>query len=444
MEKNVKQEREVVYVTTAKLFVLSTMVSTALLLSACGNKEETSAEKKEEKPKSEEAAASAPEENKEAEAPAEETPEEAPAEEAEPEVKDGEMLNTYIEEDTGGKAEVLYTNPDPGYEAEGNGFKVTFDGYQIVKVTDADQNTSIRFDDSPTGYVITAQVTVDNQSGKPVFYGGSANIRLQDEFTFVSSSLSNFIKDGEGLRPKGFKPGESGTMNKYEDGEKASGFVTFAMSPAEFEMMNSVKPKFVIESSASPSEDYNGASTFMEEKIFEFTYSDDQAAASEKDVKFYPDLMTVNNLADKEMIFEKTGINKTEKVGDAEITIEGVQYTNVKPTAGNEEQFGEEPLVALTVKMKVKNNSDQTIQLNNLSSKVTIDEDRGYSLNNPFAEPDDPQEAKPGEEKEKYSVFLFRADEFELYKKFDMEVGPFFGGKEYLFNEKTATFSLPR
>ncbi|WP_274856561.1 hypothetical protein [Bacillus methanolicus] len=36
-------------------------------------------------------------------------------------------------------------------------------------------------------------------------------------------------------------------------------------------------------------------------------------------------------------------------------------------------------------------------------------------------------------------------DEFEIFKKFDLEFGPFYGtdGKE-LFKGKTVTFSLPR
>ncbi|MFP3340042.1 DUF5068 domain-containing protein, partial [Micrococcus sp. SIMBA_131] len=54
---------------------------------------------------------------------------------------EGEALNPYIEGETGGKSEILYTNDNTGFESDENGFKVTVDKYQIAKVTDMDQST---------------------------------------------------------------------------------------------------------------------------------------------------------------------------------------------------------------------------------------------------------------------------------------------------------------
>ncbi|MFP3360762.1 DUF5068 domain-containing protein, partial [Planococcus sp. SIMBA_143] len=86
---------------------------------------------------------------------------------------------------------------------------------------------------------------------------------------------------------------------------------------------------------------------------------------------FYPDSMTTDNIADKKMIFEKNDINKTEKIENAvAITLDGVQYAEVIPTAGNEARFGEDEMVALTVKTTVKNNTDTELNLFNPSAKV--------------------------------------------------------------------------
>ena len=422
-----------------KSWILSSILLSALLLGACGNSEKASEDKKtkeEEKPKMEETASDTEKDV---------SKEEKDKTEVEENGSEGEALNPYIEGETGGKSEILYTNDNPGFESDENGFKVTVDKYQIAKVTDMDQSSANRFDGSTSGYIITALMTVDNQSGKPVYFNGTTNIRLQDELTYVPSNTRDFIEEGKGLRPKTYEAGLDGNTNMYEDGEKTSGLITYKMTEDQYNMMTGVKPKFVMESSASQSKDFKGSGEFMPEKIFDFTYSGEQAEASASAPQFYPDSMTTDNIADKKMIFEKNDINKTEKIEDAvDITLDGVQYAEVIPTAGNEARFGEDEMVALTVKTTIKNNTDKELNLFNLSSKVTIDEDRGYTRNNGFAEPSEPKKVKAGEEAERYFVFLFRKDEFQLFKQFDMEIGPFFGEKEYLFGEKTVNFELPR
>ena len=148
------------------------------------------------------------------------------------------------------------------------------------------------------------------------------------------------------------------------------------------------------------------------------------------------------------MIFEKLGINETQQLGDVKVTLEGVQYTEVIPTEANKERFsnfGDNGIVALTVKLKLDNQSDALISIRDIGSKVTIDKDRGNVLAQGMVEPVDPREIQAGEIGEKFHVFLFRKDEFEIYKKFDLEFGPLDGedGKS-LFKGKTVTFTLPR
>jgi hypothetical protein len=142
------------------------------------------------------------------------------------------------------------------------------------------------------------------------------------------------------------------------------------------------------------------------------------------------------------------GINETQKLGDVNVTLEGVQYTEVTPTAANVERFsnfGDNGIVALTVKLKLDNQSDAPISIWNIGSKVRIDEDRGSVISAGMVEPSSPKEIKAGEQGEKYHVFLFRKDEFELFKKFNLEFGPFVGADgKGLFKNKTVTFHLPR
>ncbi|MBX9976041.1 hypothetical protein [Cytobacillus firmus] len=53
---------------------------------------------------------------------------------------------------------------------------------------------------------------------------------------------------------------------------------------------------------------------------------------------------------------------------------------------------------------------------------MTIDNDRGNVLSQGMAEPSDLKEILAGEQGDKYHVFLFRKDEFEIFKKFDLRL----------------------
>ncbi|MBP3041264.1 hypothetical protein J9303_17505 [Bacillaceae bacterium Marseille-Q3522] len=148
------------------------------------------------------------------------------------------------------------------------------------------------------------------------------------------------------------------------------------------------------------------------------------------------------------MIFEKTEINETQQLEQVKVTLNGVQYAEVIPTAGNEElfsNFGDSGIVALTAKFTIDNQTDIPLSIYDLGSKLKIDVDRGTVLSDGMAETLDPDEIQPGAQGVKYHVFFFRKDEFELFKKFDLEFGPFTGDDgQRLFKEKTVTFSLPR
>ena len=130
------------------------------------------------------------------------------------------------------------------------------------------------------------------------------------------------------------------------------------------------------------------------------------------------------------------------------MTLEGVQYTDITPTAASKERFrnfNESGIVALTVKLNIDNQSNQPVSIWNIGSKLRIDKNRATVFSQGMVEPSNPKEIKAGEKGEKLHVFLFNKDEFGIFKKFDLEFGPFYGedGKG-LFKDKTVTFTLPR
>lgn len=414
-----------------KWFMGPVVLTSLLLLTACGEEEKETAPKKAVEPKKEKAAET---ENTE---PVEETTNEP----VEAETADSnEVMNPAIAEQSEGEVEVIYTNKNPEYSHNMDGFKVLIDEYQVVKVTDMLPSVTIPFDDQTDGYVVTAKVTLENGTDKPAYYNNSQKIQLDSEYNYIAADHVNFINEKD--RVKSTKETETG---KYAVGEKVTGLVNFLFTNEEFESLKTVKPKYIIEGGMADNNQFKNS--FNGEGNFDFFFNDDQAKAVAGAQKFYPDQLTTDNVADKKMIFEKVGINETKQIGDVKVTLEGLQYTEITPGDANKarfKNFGDSGIVALTVKLNLDNQSDQPINLS-LVSKLRIDENRGTAFSEGMLEPVNPREIKAGSQGEKYHVFLFNKDEFNIYKKFTLEFGPFIGDNgKALFKEKFAKFNLPR
>ncbi|MBN8235653.1 DUF5068 domain-containing protein [Halobacillus kuroshimensis] len=377
---------------------------------------------------------------------AEETKKEQPeAVKEETSSSSNEIMNPNIAEQTEGNVDVVYTNDDPGFTHDMDGFQVTVDKYQIVKVTDMNEDMYIEFDDQSEGYVITSEVTINNTKDKAMYYptilllqGVNEVDALREEKTFVREEYPVSETEEE--------------YGKYGAGEEVSGLVTFTLTNDQYQVLQDVNPKMVIEDGAADNKQFENS--FKGSKTFDFILGDEEQATenaggnSETSADFYRDELTTGNLAEKEMLFEESGLEETKSIGDVDITLNGVQYTEINPTQGNEsrfDNFGDNGIVALTVKLSIDNQSDKNLNIFNFVSKVYVDGDRGSVLSQGMVEPSDPKEIAAGASGEKLHVFLFRKDDFDTVETFDLEFGPFMGpdGKD-LFKGETAMFKLPR
>mgnify|MGYP005993184159 CR=1 FL=1 len=416
-------------------FLFSTLFFSTLLLAACGNDEEASGTKQEEAPAQAEETQTASDEVET------ETEEQDAGEQPQ---GDNETLNPFIAEDSEGNVEILYTNKDPQYTHDMEGFKVSVDEYQLVKVTDVNEYSTIYFDDQVDGYVVTAKVTIENGTDKPMYYNNSHRIQLSNDLDYIPSDWKAFVPEDQQI----FKiKRNQDDISLFEAGEKVTGLLTFKMTNEDFEKLKSVKPKYVIEGGATENSDFSG-SISGNSPSYDFIYNDEQAESTASQPQFFQDRLTSDNWADKKMIFEKANINDTKKIGDVNVTVEGVQYTEVIPTEANKEMFsdfGDSGVAALTVKVKIDNGSTTPVSINNLGTILNVDDNRVRVLSQGMAEPRDPATIAAGETGEKLHVFLFRKDEFGLYKKFVMEFGPFYAENgEQAFKGRTAEFTLPR
>lgn len=418
-----------------KTVLSAALISSMLLFAACGNAEKASDEKKNSEPKTEKKVEEKPTNNNEKESKTD-TKETA---------KDSNgLLNPNIATETEGNVEVIYTNSKPNFTHDLDGFKVSVDEYQIVKVTDINEDSKSMFKDQLEGYVVTAKVTLENGTGKPMYYNNGHKIQLTSNFDYVPANWKNLVPEDQQINRIKKNQDE---ITLYEAGEKVTGLMSFIFTKEQFETLKTVKPKYIIEGGVADNKEYKNSNN-AESPAYDFIYSDAQKEEVAKQPKYYPDRLTVDNMADKKMIFEKTGINETKQIGEVKVTLEGVQYADVIPTEANKERFrnfNDSGVVALTIKLKVDNQSKQPVSIWNVNSKLRIDKNRGTAFSQGMVEPREPKEIKAGQTGEKYHVFLFNKDEFGIFKKFDLEFGPFIGedGKD-LFKGRFATFTLPR
>lgn len=125
------------------------------------------------------------------------------------------MLNPNIEEESQGNVEVVFTNKDPQFINDLDGFKVSVDEYQIVKVTDVSADYTIPFKDQTEGYVMTAKVTIDNTTDKGIYYNNIYRVQFGSEFDYITNDINKtfvreeFPKSEKETEVGKFAPGES-------------------------------------------------------------------------------------------------------------------------------------------------------------------------------------------------------------------------------------------
>lgn len=413
------------------LFIVATM-----LLASCGKDEEDD--------KAKEVASVTDEEeddnddDKEKEEEKEEKPEEEEDDEKPTSEGDDEMMNPMIAEETDGDVEIIYTNDDPGYSNDLDGLQVDVHQYQIVKVTDMKQSEEFKFSEDLEGYAVTIDVTTENTRDKPVIFNNSMDIRTEDRNDYMPFKMNHYVAEDQQAEWS-----EDGN-GVYEPGDKQEFLMVATLTNEQFDKIESSDAKFIIEGGASEDLD-DFSDQFGDEEVFEFTYSDESASKSSDSPDFYQDKLTTENIAKKELLFEDTELEATEKIGDAEITIEGLQFTELTPNEASEEMFSDfdDGIVALTIQVSVDNKSDEMISNDGFNSWVDVNNGEARYQSQGSLENSSDREIQPGEKGERQLVYVFDQKYYDIYEDFNLEMGPLFGDEGYLFKEQEAAFELP-
>ncbi|WP_158301903.1 copper amine oxidase N-terminal domain-containing protein [Paenibacillus mesophilus] len=144
----------------------------------------------------------------------------------------------------------------------------------------------------------------------------------------------------------------------------------------------------------------------------------------DKEQQPYPDLLTTEKIAQKQLLFTWQP-KRSKELKHIKITLEGYQWAKLTIDPAYIDSFkgyGDNGIIALTAKYRIENESDQTVHVNSL--KVTIElPDTGIQAVSGLA-PKVKDELKPGESVEKMSVILLPTDRFQSSKDFELAFGP--------------------
>lgn len=416
-------------------WMLVGVLASILLLGACGKVKIGSSEKPDEKGATEKVEAVEVEEVEE------ETDEsDEPAEEEKDEVNeagDAEILNHHIAEETGGDVEVIFTNKSPELKhAYSEDVIVEIEEYQVVHVTNMNESSKHVFDDEDEGYVLSFKLTFTNEMDEDVYYTAST-MMLSDDATENLYMRSYLVNRDDWITDE-----STDDVSQYTKEKSFTGMQAYTMTKAQFEKLEA--PKLTI---SKPYVENDTSKMFGEEAVFFLPITDEGTKKAAATSGLYADKMLTDSVADKELFFSEENISETESIEDVKVTLEGVQYANITPTAGHAERFenfGDGPLVALTAKFTVENNSDSTMIPMLIEKKLILDQNRGTMRSEGMLEPTVFENIEPGDTTEEYAVFLFRKDEFDLLKELELQFGPLVDeNAKKLFKEKSVTFTLP-
>lgn len=353
--------------------------------------------------------------------------EEADEEDTSGEGGDFANLINEMEEMTQGEADLIYENND-GESTDIEDVKISLDEYVLVELNDFHTDFEIPFDDNTDGGVILAQYTIENDTGDDVHYMPNFDISYVGA-TKVHSHKDILIPEDEQLSQK------LAPSNDYElpDGDAVTGYVAYAFSPDELEMILE-EEKLEVEVKAA-AEDYDGDTYDYKPLIgkdskFNIPVSEDGAEKVETSGEFYEDRATYDNMGEKTMIKEKEDIGESVSLRDSEVTLEGYQFTEFEPNKDEAPRFEsfDEGIVLLTVKLDIENNESEAVGLDNLSSKLDLNNGKEYMLAERMLsmyQNDDVIE--PGDSGEWLQVYIMDKENYDKIwkdKEFELEVGP--------------------
>lgn len=406
-----------------------------LIMSGCGtDKKETNASEN----------VNASEENKE-EAVKKETEEESQdKEEGSSTNKAGDFstLIAYMEKETEGTAKVLFENKEPQVHKM-EGVTVSLDGYTLLELNDFHTDFSIPFNDKTNGGVILAQYTVTNELDKDVYYMPAFYL----SFTGAEKAYNNY----RDLLPVEEQLAEKlSPSNDYllKAGESVTGYYTYPFGEDHLQKVLEVSTA-AVEVPAAQAVKGDFGSPIGKDGQFTLSLNEAGAEKVKSNAAFYQDKVTIDDMGEKKMLKEKSGIGKSENLGDVTVTLDGYQFTEFTPNEVEAPRFEnfKTGIVLLTVKFNLDNKGSDSIGLSSTYSKLTVNDGTQYMLDEgmllDYSYNDVIASGESGELLQIYVLDKEQYDKIWKNKSFEVEIGPIKDQEaKDISKGKTAIFEL--
>lgn len=390
--------------------LFSVVMVAALMITGCGQSDKANKEQKETVTK----------ENKTEKT---DTAKEKKSEDTKTSSNDYSKLISYMEKETQGKTKVLYENKESQVHKLQD-VSVSLDNYTLVELNDFHADFDIPFNRQTNGGVILAHYTVKNSSNKDVYYMPTLNIT----FTGATKDYSNY-KD---LIPKEEQLSEKlSPKNNYlvKAGETVSGYAAYPFSKDDLTKALELSTVSVMVPKAQANKGKFDAPIGSPGK-FALSLNKQGSERVSADKTFYKDKATVDNMGEKKMLKEKANINKSEQLGDTNVTLDGYQFTKFTPNSVEAPRFKnfKNGIVLLTVQFKLDNKGSEDLGLSSISSTLKVNDGAQYTLSESmllnYKNNDVIKTGTPGE---LLQVYILDQEQYEKIlkdKSFEIEIGP--------------------
>lgn len=349
-----------------------------------------------------------------------------------------------MEKETGGKTKVLFENKEPQvHKAED--ISVSMNSYTLVELNGFHTDFNIPFNRQTEGGVILVNYSVKNSSAKDIYYMPA----LDMSFTGAQKVYSNY-KD---LIPKEDQlPTKLAPTNDYlvKAGETISGYIAYPFGKDDLAKISSLSTVSVTVPTAQANKGKFDA-PIGSPGNFSLSLNAQGAEKVAADKTFYQDKATANNMGDKKMLKEQSGINNSQELGAVNVTLDGYQFAQFTPNSVEAPRFAnfKNGIVLLTVKFKLDNKDTQDVALSPISSTLRVNDGTQYTISEGMLlNYDYNASVKTGTSGELLQVYTLDQEQYEKIwkdKSFEIELGPMRNKEAKDISQgKKAKFTLPK
>lgn len=305
-------------------------------------------------------------------------------------------------------------------EVKQGDLSLEIDGYELVEVTDFNQDFAIPFGrQTERGGILLVKYTLENKGAKEVFYP------LTPDFTYTTASKT--YKDDNSLIPEDNADYANLTSKlvsvkgKVESGKEVEGYSAIPLDPEALdkvlelgEITMDVPPVFGKEGSVS-SEDKVADSTKLR---LELGAKGKQKIANSE--KFIEDKATKDNMGEKTLIDGKSGLSEADEKNDIKVTLTDYQFTDFKPNEAEAGRFTsfDKGVVLLSLAFDIENKGNATVATSMSGSSLSVNDGKARFINEGLLTSlKEAEDVKKGETKKFIQVFTMDKEEYDKLLK---------------------------